>query len=115
MNSTGLGRQAEDRAADYLVSQGFTIINRNWRVKAAEIDIVAERDSKFYFIEVKYRKTATAGSGLDYITTAKLRQMRRAAELWLLMAGKQAQSYELSAVEVSGLDFRITAWLPTLT
>ena len=74
------GRLGEDAAADYLGKHGFAIMERNWKTKWCEIDIVAQKDKILYFVEVKYRK---ADNGLDAITPKKYEQMRFAAELYL--------------------------------
>jgi len=74
------GRLGEDAAADYLGKHGFAIMERNWKTKWCEIDVVAQKDKVLYFVEVKYRK---ADNGLDAITPKKYEQMRFAAELYL--------------------------------
>lgn len=108
MNHTAIGRQAEDSAAAYLERKGCRIIERNWRTRLCEIDIVAERDGVMYFCEVKYRQTARQGRGLDYITPKKLRQMQFAAEMWLAQHDWPGEC-QLSVIEVSGPDFLITS------
>lgn len=108
MNTTVTGRQAEAAAADFLERKGCWIIARNWRTRFCEIDIVAERDSIIYFCEVKYRRSNGHGSGLDYITAAKLRRMQFAAESWV-HANNYRGAYRLAAVEVSGPGFIVTA------
>lgn len=107
--STEIGRRAETSAANYLVRLGYTIIDRNWRTRWCEIDIIAEKAGVFYFVEVKYRRTTAQGSGLDYITNQKLGQMHFAAEFWLARHGGDAD-YRLSAVEVMGEAFAVSAW-----
>lgn len=103
------GEHAEAMTAEYLRRQGFTIIDRNWKTKWCEIDIIASKTGVVHFIEVKYRKNDTGGTGLAAITPKKLRQMKFAAELWL--AGKDIQQAVLSAVEVSGNEFVISEFI----
>ncbi len=81
------GAIAENAAAEYIESQGYKVVSRNWRTTTCEIDIVAKLKSVMYFIEVKYRKNAAHGSGLDYITLKKLKQMDYAATLWIQVNG----------------------------
>jgi ribonuclease HII len=107
MTTTETGRRAEEVAADFLQRKGCEVLARNWRTRLCEIDIIARRADVVYFCEVKYRKSARQGSGLEYITPKKLRQMAFAAESWVHMHGWRGE-YELCAVEVSGLDFQIT-------
>jgi len=108
--STEVGRRAETAAATYLVRQGYTIVERNWRTRWCEIDIIARKASVLYFVEVKYRRTNRQGSGLDYITNQKLGQMHFAAEFWLVSHAGAAVDYRLSALEVTGSMFEVSAW-----
>jgi ribonuclease HII len=63
---TGIGATAEDVAAQYLVRQGYRIVERNWKTARCEIDIIAERRNVTYFVEVKYRSSGREGTGLSY-------------------------------------------------
>ena len=108
--STASGRAAEDAAAEYLKRKGYKILAQNWRTRWCEIDIVAERKNVVYFVEVKYRRSSTQGSGLEYITQRKLAQMQFAAESWVHEQAWRGD-YRLSAIEVSGQDFAVTAHL----
>lgn len=107
MNTTEAGRRAEAVAADFLEHKGCAILERNWRTRWCEIDVIAERSGIVYLCEVKYRRHDHQGSGLDYITPKKLRQMQFAAELWVAKHNWSGD-YQLCAIEVSGLSFRIT-------
>lgn len=97
------GHDAEKTAATYLQKQGFKIRELNWKTKYCEIDIVAERKKVVYFVEVKARKTAFQGSGLDYITPKKLQQMRFAAEMWV-QTNQWKGDYRLAAVAIDDLE-----------
>jgi Holliday junction resolvase-like predicted endonuclease len=108
MSTTETGRRAETVAADFLRLKGCTVIAQNWRTRMCEIDVIAYRDTVVYFCEVKYRKTARQGAGLDYITPKKLQQMRFAAESWVHKNSWRGE-YQLCAIEVSGAQFSITA------
>lgn len=107
------GRAAESAAADYLVRSGFEIVVRNWRTRMCEIDIVARKDTEVYFCEVKYRRTINQGRGLDYVTPQKLRQMEFAARTWVHHHAWRGD-YRLCAVEVSGSNFDVTAFVDDL-
>lgn len=111
--STDTGRQAEDAAAEYLSSKKFEILSQNWRTRWCEIDIVAKKKKIIYFVEVKYRKRADFGGGLDYITPTKLKQMKFAAEFWI-SNNNWSGDYRISAIEVSGSSFEITEFLENL-
>ncbi len=106
------GEHAESEVASYLRRQNFTIIDRNWKTKWCEIDIIAEKKGVVHFVEVKYRKNDKGGSGLAAITPKKLRQMKFAAELWL--TNKHISQAVLSAVEVSGSEFVISEFIEVI-
>lgn len=106
MDTTSIGKTAERIVASYFQKLGYTIIAYNWRTASCEIDIVAQHRKRMHFIEVKYRKTNAAGSGLAYITPKKLAQMRYAAETWV-HSNNWRHDYSLAVVSVSGSDFRI--------
>ena len=99
------GRSGEDAAANYLEKHGHKIIERNWKTKWCEIDIVSEKDNDLYFSEVKYRRH---GNGLDAITPTKQKQMRFAAEMYLQKyPDKNAR---LAAIAVNG-NYEVTDFL----
>lgn len=77
-----IGNVSEEVAANYLRQEGFTVLERNWKTKACEIDIVARRDDTLYFVEVKHRTNDRQGGGLAAITAKKLQQMKLAARLY---------------------------------
>lgn len=110
MNS---GSKAEEVAAQYLVQNGHEIIDRNWKNKWCEIDIVSKKDDTIYFSEVKYRKNNYAGNAIDYITKPKLRQMHRGAISWIKSTGWDG-SVSLCAVAVEGMDFKVIDFIDNL-
>ena len=110
MSTTAIGRDAEDAAAEYLQVRGFEIIARNWRNRWCEIDIVAKHRNKttrfrkelvIHFVEVKFRKNALHGSGLEFITKTKADQMKKAALNWTVENEWQGD-YQIDAVGVDG-------------
>lgn len=101
MSTTDSGRQAESRAANYLIKQEkWKILEQNWRNRWCEIDIIAQNRNTIYFVEVKYRTTNQWGDGFDAITKSKLERMARAAEAWVLI-NNWVGDYQLAAVMVT--------------
>ena len=98
-----LGDAAETAVADWLAAKGFTIIERNWKTKYCEIDIVTEKDGVLYFVEVKYRSTKHYGGGIAAIDTKKLQKMRFAAELYQAR-NSTSQNVRLAAITVDKND-----------
>ena len=82
VTATEIGNNAEDTAAQWLHARGFRVIERNWKTKFCEIDIIALKNDVRYFIEVKHRASNEYGGGVSAITSKKVQQMRFAAELY---------------------------------
>lgn len=95
--------KAEAAVADLLEQQGFEIIDRNWKTKLCEIDIITQRQKVIYFMEVKYRGSDFQGGGFEYITAQKLHKMDFAARVWR-QTYKWDGDYRLMAAAVSGPD-----------
>jgi len=83
MNTTDIGKNAEELVANQLKYDGHKIDYMNWRTRWCEIDIVSINKSCVYFTEVKFRNSNTWGDGFSYITPKKLKQMKFAAEMWI--------------------------------
>jgi len=113
MTTTATGRRAEQAAAEELQRHGYEILTFNWRTRVCEIDIVAQKGSSVHFVEVKYRAHADQGSGLDYITPGKVRQMRYAAEQWM-HENKWQGDANLAAIEVCAPDFAIGEFIESI-
>lgn len=104
--ATETGKTAEDVVARHLLKSGYKILEQNWRSRWCEIDIVAAKQNIIWFIEVKYRQNESQGTGLDYITPKKIRQMNFAAELWVHKYSWDGD-YRLAAVEVGGPNYEV--------
>lgn len=113
MSTTAVGRAAEAAACAYLADRGYRIIAKNWRTRWCEIDIVAVKDDVTYLVEAKYRANDAWGSGLEYITTRKRKQMYFAAQFWV--ATHKTANYSLGVVALTGKPPRVTHWLPDIS
>lgn len=109
--SKQIGDKAEEVVTEYLQKNGHEILERNWKTKFCEIDIVSKKDDRIYFTEVKYRKNANQGGGIAAITPKKLKQMKFAAEYFALKHTLLEMNLSLAAAEVSGDDFSIASWI----
>ena len=97
-----VGDKGETQACEFLEAQGHIIVERNWKTKWCEIDIVSQFAETTYFIEVKYRKNALAGDGFAAITKTKLRQMNFAAEYYHARHTSAAENQKLAVVSITG-------------
>ncbi|WP_327102191.1 YraN family protein [Nonomuraea glycinis] len=78
-----LGRHGEQLAAAYLQAEGMTIIERNWRCRYGEIDIIAEDGPSLVVVEVKTRSSSSHGTALESVRPAKVARLRVLAARWL--------------------------------
>jgi len=91
-----LGRSGEDLAAEHLLRQGFRILERNYRTRFGELDIVAFDGRTLVFCEVKSRTVNRVGIGpLEAVHPAKRAQVRRMARGWLAAGGQRPFAAEI--------------------
>jgi putative endonuclease len=115
-STTATGRAAEQLAADYLAARGFTVLDRNWRNRWCELDIVARLHGQTtHFVEVKYRRSTAYGYAAEYISADKLARLQRAALAWN-QAHRYLGPYQIDVVTVEGaLDHPRIVYLPNIT
>ena len=97
-----IGNGSEGVAAQELTKRGHTILERNWKTKYCEIDIISQKEGTVYFTEVKHRKTDKAGDGLAAITQKKLHQMEFAARLYAHTNHLANTDMQLLAIATTG-------------
>ncbi|HSX01795.1 MAG TPA: YraN family protein [Candidatus Saccharimonadia bacterium] len=95
------GRAAEDLAAAYLEQRGLAIVDRNWRNRWCELDMVARGSHGIHFVEVKYRRRADWGTGFEHITRDKIQRLRRAAVAWN-QAHRYVGGYQIDIISMVG-------------
>jgi len=99
-----LGVRGEDLACAELERQGLQVLERNWRCRLGEIDIVAaevgERGLTLVFCEVKCRSGLGFGHPLEAITFAKMRTLRQLAALWMREHHLKAATIRLDVIGV---------------
>src|SRR4026207_2560061 len=78
-----VGATGEDRAADYLVRQGYKIVERNYRSKLGELDVIARDGGVLVFVEVRSRRSAEFGNALDAVNWHKRKKVTRVAMNYL--------------------------------
>src|SRR5204862_7332226 len=80
-----LGRRGEQLAAEHLVRRGFEIVERNYRTRWGELDLVAFDGTTLAFCEVKTRRLATAGTTpFEAVNRRKRSRVRKMAARWLI-------------------------------
>ena len=89
-----LGALGERIAALYLQLGGCTILERNYRFGHVEIDLIVREGPCIAFVEVKTRRSSAFGDALDAVSREKMRNVRRAARMYLLGAAPEARGRE---------------------
>jgi len=74
-----LGKEGEDRAAAFLVAQGYRVLERNYRTRSGEIDLIALHQGTVVFVEVKTRTNSAFGAPELAVTPQKQQRMVKAA------------------------------------
>lgn len=75
MDNRGKGTLYEVKALEFLEGKGYRLLEKNFRSKYGEIDIIVKKGEIIIFVEVKYRKTNRFGSGLDSVNVKKQRRI----------------------------------------
>lgn len=78
-----IGQAGERLAEAYLVEHGYTILHRNWRCGKEEIDLIATRNERLHFVEVKYRSSGFGGHPEEAVNQKKIKTLLRAIEQFL--------------------------------
>jgi len=81
-HATDLGRRGEDLAAAHLAAAGHRIIDRNWRCRLGELDLVSEHRGRVVVIEVKTRSSEAFGHPFSAIGPEKLARLHRLGRAW---------------------------------
>ncbi|NLT95106.1 MAG: YraN family protein [Clostridia bacterium] len=82
--SKGLGQKGEDLAVKELVSRGYKILERNFRCKIGEIDIIAQEKDTLVFIEVRSKSGSEYGLPQETVMSKKKKTIRKVAEFYLM-------------------------------
>ena len=85
--SRAVGARGEDRAAQWYEARGYRILDRNWRSRQGELDLVVRSDRVLVFCEVKARNSDRYGAPFEAVTRSKQLRLRRLAAEWLRVRG----------------------------
>ena len=98
-----LGAKGENIAVSYLKSRGYRILERNYRIRLGEIDIIAEQGGHLVFIEVKTRSDNLFGSPFESVTVPKQRQLSKVALQYICKMGcyNRPARFDVVAVQLN--------------
>ncbi len=106
-SSTSVGREGEDRAASYLEQKGYRIIDRNFRIRGGEIDIIALDGETLVFVEVKHLPHGDVDTLSVLLGSQKLQNIIKTAKCYLQKYRQYSNGYirfDVLALDVPGLE-----------
>ena len=93
------GARAEDRCAQLLREAGLRILERNWRCRLGEIDLIAEEGAVVVFAEVRMRRAFGYGGAGESVTAAKRSRLLAAARLYLSRRAESQCRFDVFLVD----------------
>lgn len=100
------GREGEDAAAAHLERLGYDILDRNFRTRAGEIDIVARERTTTVFVEVKRREAAGHGTAAEFVGASKMRRVVSAARIYAARHGLTNGLIRFDVIAIDVIDGR---------
>ena len=107
MNTRIIGKEGENRAVSYLEEKGFSIIERNWRTKRGEIDIIALKNDILVFVEVKTLPNGTMDMIQRELNYQKRQRIIKTSKRFLLKHREYNNSYvrfDVIVIDMPGLE-----------
>lgn len=107
-----LGKLGEDLAAAHLEENGYSILERNFVIQKAEIDIIAQKDAVLAVVEVKTRSSLDFGSPQDFVKQKKIQLLIKAVNAYINDREKDFQEdleirFDIVAIHKNGESFAI--------
>ena len=108
MNRRQTGSHYEELAAEYLTARGYRILEKNFRDRRGEIDLIAKDGRTLVFVEVKYRSTNESGLPEEAVDLRKQRQISRVAAWYLTEKGLDIYTpCRFDVVAIEGEEIRL--------
>ncbi|HVX18639.1 MAG TPA: YraN family protein [Acidimicrobiales bacterium] len=102
-----LGAHGEDLVAAWYEARGYDVVDRNWRVREGEIDLVLARGRDIVFCEVKTRSSAAFGPPSLAVTPTKQRRLRKLGSMWLSARGHAPTDIRFDVASVLGDEIEV--------
>jgi putative endonuclease len=113
MKNGTTGRDAETLACDYLQAQGMALVERNYRSRFGEIDLIMDDRDFLIFVEVRYRRQVRYGSGAESVDARKQAKIVACARHYLLCHPRAAQRpCRFDVVAIGGGANPAVEWIP---
>ncbi|MGB9792653.1 MAG: YraN family protein [Thermacetogeniaceae bacterium] len=95
-----LGVIGEEAALSFLIKEGYRVLERNYRCRLGEIDIIAEDGEAIAFIEVKTRSNILFGAPQEAVNLKKQKKIRQIAQYFLLSHGLEERTVRFDVITV---------------
>jgi putative endonuclease len=96
-----VGNKGESLAEDYIKRKGYKIIQRNYRCRLGEIDIIAKDDDTIVFIEVRTKQNENFGSPQDSVTSTKINKISKTALRFIQEKNLSGYSYRFDFIAIT--------------
>ncbi|CAH2212969.1 YraN family protein [Tepidibacter aestuarii] len=100
MNNKEKGRLGEKIACNYLIKNNFHILEKNYRTKIGEIDLIAYKENKILFVEVKSRKSINYGYPSEAVNYKKQRKIISTAKQYIMYKNIKNMDIGFDVIEV---------------
>lgn len=100
LSNKTLGDEGEHLAANYLIGLGYQIMARNFRIRAAELDLVAKDGDTIAFVEVKTRRSTRFGTGAEAVNGRKQQKIIQAARYFLQQRHLEGAPCRFEVIEI---------------
>lgn len=94
------GKRGEELAEKYLSKLGYEILERNYRSRFGELDLVARHQNVIIFVEVKTRTTIRQGLPCEAVNKEKQHRIRRMARYYLMTTGQSEEACRMDVIEI---------------
>jgi putative endonuclease len=112
MDALTRGKEAEDRACDYLQAQGLQLLARNYRSKRGEIDLILQDKDSLVFVEVRYRSYPHFGSATESIDRRKQSRLVACAQYYMQThPHTRQQPCRFDVISITGPQ-TVIEWIP---
>ena len=98
--TTHVGNEGERLTAAYLTERGYLVLERNFRCRGGEVDLIALDGATLVFIEVKLRRSLARGDALEAVASAKQGRVRKAAQVYLAYCGRVFKRTRFDVVSI---------------
>lgn len=103
-----LGKLGEELAVDFLIENGFEILETNWVFQKAEVDIIAQKGNILTVVEVKTRSSIDFGSPQDFVKPKKIKLLVKAINEYVISNDLDVEvRFDIIAIQVKGKEFEI--------